>query len=345
MLESVPQGNPLNRSLPNQIFDSVADAPVNADAPRVIEPFAALAARVGRAHVDRRLSLEARLEQRVRRFGARFFHIESRYSAHAVIRASLRLVGLYARAQRNARRLQVRENQVLLRDLPQALDGYTILQISDPHVDLSPDIPDALVGSLRDIDYDLCVLTGDYRTKTFGPHEPTLEAMARVRPHLRTPVFAVLGNHDTIRMVPGFEDLDMRVLLNESVTVEHRGAVLHLAGIDDAHQYRLHDLEKARRAIPAGAPSILLSHTPEAYQQAAQAGFDLMLSGHTHGGQICLPGGFPLITDADCPREYTKGPWRYGSLVGYTSVGSGSSIVDVRLNCPPEVTLHRLRAG
>lgn len=335
----------MNRSLQDQVFDQPADAPVKSDAPRVLDPFAALAARIGRAHVDQRLSLEARLEEHVRRVGTRFFHIESRYSAHAVIRTSLRLVGLYARARRNARMLRLRENEVRLRDLPSALDGYTILQISDPHVDMSPDIPDALIASLRDVAYDLCVLTGDYRTKTFGPHEPTLEAMARVRPHLKSPVYAVLGNHDTIRMVPGFEALNMRVLLNESVTLDHRSAVLHLAGIDDAHHYRLHDLEKARRGIPVGVPSILLSHTPEAYRQAARAGFQVMLSGHTHGGQICLPGGFPLITDADCPRRYARGPWRHEALVGYTSVGSGSSILDVRLNCPPEVTLHRLRAG
>jgi uncharacterized protein len=127
--------------------------------------------------------------------------------------------------------------------------------------------------------------------------------------------------------------------------IEHRGHELHLAGIDDAHQYRLHDFKRARRAIPEGAPSILLSHTPEAYWHAAQVGFDLMLSGHTHGGQICLPGGFPLITDANCPRQFAKGAWRFEELVGYTSAGSGSSIVDVRLNCPPEVTLHRLRPG
>jgi len=67
-----------------------------------------------------------------------------------------------------------------------------------------------------------------------------------------------------------------------------------------------------------------------------------MLCGHTHGGQICLPGGVPLLTDADCPRALARGAWKYHNLIGYTSVGAGSCIVDVRLNCPPEVTLHRL---
>ncbi|MBA1333200.1 metallophosphoesterase, partial [Candidatus Endoriftia persephone str. Guaymas] len=67
--------------------------------------------------------------------------------------------------------------------------------------------------------------------------------------------------------------------------------------------------------------------------------------GHTHGGQICLPGGIPITLDAKCPRYMGSGPWDYNGMRGYTSVGTGSSIVNVRLNCPPEVTLHRLRAA
>ena len=68
-----------------------------------------------------------------------------------------------------------------------------------------------------------------------------------------------------------------------------------------------------------------------------------MLCGHTHGGQICLPGGVPILTDSDAPRAFARGAWNYRGMAGYTSVGCGSSIVDVRLNCLPEVTLHHLR--
>jgi len=307
------------------------------------DPLAALTERLDQTHIERRLTLEAHHERHVRRFGKRFFYIESPYSAHAIIRASLRLVGLFHRARRNALALEVRENIVQLPNLPKKFAGYTILQISDPHVDTSDDVVEVLIERVRKIDYDLCVFTGDYRTTTFGPHEAAVDAMSRVRRHINAPVYAVLGNHDTIRMVPGLEASDIKVLLNESVIVGHRGAELHLAGIDDAHQYQLHDLEKARAAIPSDVASILLSHTPETYQQAADTGFDLMLSGHTHGGQICLPGGFPLIIDADCPRRIARGAWRHERMIGYTSVGSGSSIVDVRLNCPPEITLHRLK--
>ncbi len=96
--------------------------------------------------------------------------------------------------------------------------------------------------------------------------------------------------------------------------------------------------------IPEGEPSILLAHSPEIYKQACYAGFQLMLCGHTHGGQICLPGGFPLIVNAQCPRRICRGAWRYDSLQGYTSSGCGSSIVPARFNCPPEVTIHELLA-
>ena len=172
-----------------------------------------------------------------------------------------------------------------------------------------------------------------------------MKALKLVRPHLRSPVYAVLGNHDSLRMVPHLETMDIRVLLNESVEIERGGAAIHLAGVDDPHYFRGDNMEKAVEGIPPDAVSVLLAHSPEIYKQAAHAGFSLMLCGHTHGGQICLPGGFPLIVNARCARRYCKGAWSYQALAGYTSVGSGVSIVDVRLNCPPEITLHRLRAA
>jgi predicted MPP superfamily phosphohydrolase len=167
--------------------------------------------------------------------------------------------------------------------------------------------------------------------------------LEQLRSHLKGEVYAVLGNHDTIRMVPAMEAMGYRVLLNEWVKVQREGETIYLAGIDDAHFYRLENYHRAARDIPPDAVSILLSHTPEAYRHAAHAGFDLMLCGHTHGGQLCLPGGRPILTYADVPRQLARGPWAYHDMIGYTSAGAGTSIVDVRLNCPPEVTLHHLR--
>jgi len=159
----------------------------------------------------------------------------------------------------------------------------------------------------------------------------------------KRPVYGVLGNHDTIRMVPDLEAMGIRMLLNECEPIEREAATIYLAGIDDAHFYRVDNIEKAGSRIPHDVFSILLSHTPEIYRQAAYAGFDLLLSGHTHGGQICLPGSIPLTLGSVLPRRFGAGAWTYHNMAGYTSTGVGSSIVPVRINCLPEVTLHRLR--
>jgi len=298
---------------------------------------------LGRLHVRQRLGLEHDYEARIFRTGTHFFHLENWNSVHSLIRNSLRLVGLHGRGRRNALAIQVRENQITLPNLPRAFDGFTLLQLTDLHVDMSRDFVPTLIEAVRSLDYDLCVLTGDYRARTFGPYAATLDGLECLRAHLKNTVYAVLGNHDTIRMLPGMEATGYRLLMNESVKLQRDGATIYLAGIDDAHYYHMENFHRAAQDIPAGACSILLSHTPEAYRHAAHADFNLMLCGHTHGGQICLPGGVPIITDADCPRALARGAWRHQDLIGYTSVGAGSCIVDVRFNCPPEIVLHRLR--
>jgi len=304
---------------------------------------AALEPRIGRVHLRQRLGLESDYEAHVFRRGTHFFHLENWYSVHGLMRSALALAGLHGRGRRNALRIQLRRHDVSLEDLPEAFEGYTLLHLSDLHLDMSEAHLTRLIQRVRGLEYDLCVLTGDFRFRTFGPYAPALAALATLRPHLHRPTYAVLGNHDTIRMVPGMEALGIRVLMNESVTIERGRDALYLAGIDDAHYFRTHSFHRAAHDIPQEACAVLLSHTPEPYRHAAHAGFSLMLSGHTHGGQICLPGGVPLITDSDAPRAYARGAWRFRGLAGYTSVGCGSSIVDVRLNCLPEVTLHRLR--
>jgi hypothetical protein len=229
--------------------------------------------------------------------------------------------------------------------LPPSFDGFTILQLSDLHVDFSRPAMERVLTLLDGLDYDLCVLTGDYRGETYGPYEATLTGMAKIRAALEGPVYAVLGNHDTILMVPGLEDMGIKVLLNEAVTIERGDERIHVAGIDDAHFYRVDNIEKAASGMPHDEFSILVSHTPEIYRQAAHADFDLLLSGHTHGGQICLPGGIPITLDSTLPREFGSGPWKYHGMIGYTSAGAGTSIVPARFNCPPEITLHHLRVS
>jgi uncharacterized protein len=298
--------------------------------------------RLGRLHARQRLGIETEHEMRMFGRGSHFLDLEHWYSIHALIRTALQLCGLYRRGCRNAERVEVRHNVIKSRRLPLRFDGFSILHISDLHVELSQGANRCLIERVRDLRYDLCVLTGDYRSQTFGPFAAALEGLRLLRASLEAPVYAVLGNHDTIRMVPGLEAMGIGVLLNESTTIVRGDQRIHLAGIDDAHFYRVDNIQEAAAGIPAYEFAILLSHTPEIYRQAAHAGFDLMLSGHTHGGQICLPGSIPITLDSVLPRRMGSGEWTYQQMAGYTSVGVGASIVAVRLNCPPEITLHHL---
>jgi predicted MPP superfamily phosphohydrolase len=301
--------------------------------------------RLGRLHAKLRLAIEADHEAQVFGQGINYFHIENLKPSHFVIRACLRLTGLYGRGRRNAAQIEVNQNHIKSTRIPKAFDGYTILQLSDLHVDMSQDAMERLTTILRNISYDLCVLTGDYRGQTFGPYEATLAGMSRVCAEIEKPIYGVLGNHDTVRMLPGLEGMGIRMLLNESETIELDHQPIHLAGIDDAHFYRADNIEKAASRVPGDEFSILLSHTPEIYQPAALAGFDLLLSGHTHGGQICLPGRIPITLGSVLPRYMGSGPWKYLDMIGYTSVGVGSSVVPVRFNCRPEITLHCLQSS
>ena len=263
----------------------------------------------------------------------------------ALIEGILRMTGTYWYGLANAGKVRLIHNTIQMLHLPAAFNGFAILHMSDLHTDMS-EVAMACVAKLVDgLDYNMCVLTGDYRARTFGKYRPCLEGVARLREVLTGEVYAVLGNHDSISMVPDLEQLGIRLLLNESVIIERGMDSIYLAGVDDAHFYRVDNIEKAAADIPENCISILLSHTPEIYKQAAHAGFDLMLSGHTHGGQICLPGGIPIILDANLPRALGAGRWQHANMMGYTSVGAGSSVVPVRFNNRPEITLHRLVEG
>lgn len=328
---------------PNPVTNGVGPVVENLSLkPSTREEIAQLESRLGSVHARQRLGIEKDYED-IFGHGINFFHPENWYSIHSVMRNALRLTGLYWRGLKNTERIQVQHNDITLQNLPALFEGLTILQISDMHVDMNPGAMQRLIELLHEVKYDICALTGDFRGKTFGAFEATLEGLGRVRPSIRGPVYGVLGNHDTIRMVPGLEGMGIRMLLNESETIVREDQRIHLAGIDDAHYYRADNIEKAASQIQHSECSILLSHTPEIYRQAAHAGFNLLLSGHTHGGQVCLPGSIPITLDSVLPRRMGSGPWKYHAMVGYTSVGVGSSIVTVRFNCPPEITLHHLQ--
>ncbi|OOZ43174.1 metallophosphoesterase [Solemya velum gill symbiont] len=301
--------------------------------------------RLGTIHARQRLDIETDKEQHVFGGGLNFFHPENWYSIHSLIRYTLRITGFYGRGWRNTLNIHVRNNDILLDNLPPEFDGYTILHMSDLHADMNPPAMEALINTVGELEYDICVLTGDYRAQTSGSFERVLQEMETLCENLSSPVYGILGNHDSIRMLPDMESMGIQMLLNEQVSLHRGEESISLAGVDDPHYYRVDNVEKAAGNIPPDNVSLLLSHTPEIYRQAAHAGFDAMFCGHTHGGQICLPGGVPITLDAKLPRHMGKGAWRYNSMQGYTSVGAGTCIVSVRINCPPEITLHRLRCA
>ena len=340
---SVPLANPLDNYRLKPTAESSVEPDVATFRPLDLDEVTRrLEGRLGRLHAKLRLGIEREHEQQAFGQGLTFLHIENMPLAQATIEALLRATGVYWRGRANASKVRLRRNDVHIAHLPRAFDGFSLLHLSDLHGDMSAPALERVNRIVPDLDYDLCVLTGDYRGRTFGDYRPCIESVARLRRALRGEIYAVLGNHDTVAMVPDLEEMGIRVLLNECTVVRRGQESLYIAGVDDAHFYRADNIEKAALDIPPDSVSILLSHTPEIYRQAAHAGFDLMLSGHTHGGQICLPGGIPVVLEAKVPRALGAGAWRRSGMAGYTSVGAGSSIVPVRFNNRPEITLHRL---
>jgi uncharacterized protein len=308
---------------------------------RLLDPDEALRrleTRLGPFHAQLRLGMEREHEAQAFGQGLNFLHLEK-----AMIEIALRVTGTYWRGRANAREVQVRRNIVRLPNLPSAFDGFTILHLSDLHADLSGPAMQRAAELAHDLAYDLCVLTGDYRGRTHGDCRPCLEGVARLCEALRGDIYAVLDNHDSIAMVPDLEALGIRMLLNECIAIDRGGALIYLAGVDDAHFYRADNIEKAAAEIPQGYVSVLLSHTPEIYRQAAHAGFALMLSGHTHGDLLARRHSYPARSRL--PRAFGAGAWRHAGMAGYTSVGAGSSVVPVRFNNRPEITLHQFMRG
>ena len=303
----------------------------------------ALRERLGAHHYRQRMNIEHYHAAEVFGGGRTRFHPENFPVLRVGLQIALRISLFYWWGNWNARHHRVRENTVLLHRLPSAFEGFRILHLSDLHLDIDPQITDGLLKILEPLEYDLCVITGDYRSETFGPWERAIAETARVMAVLKQPCYGILGNHDSLGMTPFLEDMGLRMLLNEHVVIGRGGESIYLAGIDDPHYYETENFQQALAGIPPAATTILLSHTAETYRKALACGIDYMLSGHTHGGQICLPGGFAPMRNAQHPRSMDKGSWSYHELQGYTTAGVGCSMVPVRFFCPPEVVIHTLR--
>jgi predicted MPP superfamily phosphohydrolase len=307
----------------------------------------ALRSRIGDQHLGRRLRAQVDRSVMVSGLGKGGPHIENLSLLIKAVERAIRLCGLYPRGRRNALNLALRENVVRLRGLPRALDGLRLLHLSDLHLDGEAGFGARVAAAVARARFDLCALTGDFRFMTTGPYERVGAELAALAPALacRHGAYGILGNHDFIEFVPMLEAHGVRMLLNEAVAAAEAPDPLWLVGLDDAHFYGAHDFDRALRAVPDGGARILLVHSPELIPEARQRGFGLYLCGHTHAGQMCLPGGWPPIVNAHCHRRYTAGAWRYDGMPGYTSRGTGSSGIFARFHCPPEITVHVLRCG
>jgi len=264
-------------------------------------------------------------------------------AAVPILAALFTLIG-FVNARRRAR---VRSVDVPIADLPAALHGFTIAQISDLHV--GPTIKrayvDAIVDVVNELKVDMIAVTGDLVDGSVRQLAHHTQPMSRLQ--ARHGTYFVTGNHEyysgAAAWVAELRRLGVRVLMNEHVVLAHGGASVVVAGVTD---YSAHHFDHAQRSDPvaalAGAPAgagvkLLLAHQPRSATAAASAGFDLQLSGHTHGGQF-----FPWNFFVRLQQPFTAGLHRLGELWVYTSRGTGYWGPPKRLGAPSEITHLRL---
>ena len=267
------------------------------------------------------------------------FNLENILTHRLLLGSLFRAAGLYRQGTVNALAVGWRREVFHFSELPAGFDNFSILFLSDLHLDGQPGLTDRLLAELDGKKFDLCILGGDYRMEVYGPIAPALRSLRKLVGGVDTAhgILGILGNHDCIEMLPDLEEAGVVMLVNDAWPIHHREEEIWVAGLDDPHYYRTHDLSLACRNIPEGAFSILVVHSPEAYGAAASFGVQLYLCGHTHGGQICLAGGRPLFTNSRAPRFTAKGRWRHGAMQGFTGAGVGASGIPLRFNCPGEI--------
>jgi predicted MPP superfamily phosphohydrolase len=259
--------------------------------------------------------------------------------------AGLRLTPLFWRGQRNAIDVELIELTIPLSGLPEAFDGYRILHVSDTHLEFLPAVADAAQRLLDGLEVDLLALTGDVHGRPRDPISRSAGllkiALSGVRVHDRR--LAVLGNHDPVEMIDALAGLGFETLVNRSTVLQRNGDSVRVTGLDDVHSFYAPAALAALEEEADGC-RIALVHSGEMADYAARAGFSLYLCGHTHGGQICLPNGKPVVTQlVRCPHT-AVGLWQEGTMVGYTSSGLGVSPPGIRFNCRGSCALITLRS-
>ncbi len=295
---------------------------------------------------ERRQLVEAEPHEHAVRRGRRGrLHFENMPWLESVFKFFLHALRIKSTGAGNALDIKVEAVEFQFDKLPAGLDGTRMLLVTDPHIDKFRTLAQKILELAETVEYDFCILGGDYN---FGYRQESGLAYLRMKELAeglvkRSRVFGVLGNHDKYRMGELLQECGVEMLINENVCIERNGDSMYVVGLDDCHYYGADDIKSAEAGVTDGVFKIMISHSPEMYHQAREAGYFLFLAGHTHGGQVCLPGGASVVTCATVPRRIVKGKWRYGKMAGYTSRGVGASGVAVRFFCPPEMTVITLR--
>jgi len=241
--------------------------------------------------------------------------------------------------------IAVERQEIYLRKLPQALDGFRIVHLSDLHYGpmVDPRHLQRAVEIANDLHPDMVALTGDYISQERSYAAPCAEVVGRLK--ARHGVFAILGNHDhwtDARLITDlFQAEGIRMLINEGVRIDLRAEAFWLAGVDDT-MVGLEDLSLSLAGARADEFKLLLAHNPTILRRAARAGVDLVLSGHTHGGQVTLR---PEKNRSGRPRRrILRGLGRRANTQIYVTRGLGTVVLPIRYGCPPEVSLLELRS-
>ncbi|WP_433972239.1 metallophosphoesterase [Tunturiibacter lichenicola] len=249
--------------------------------------------------------------------------------------------------------VDVVDRPISVKDLPSAFHGYRIVQISDIHLDeyTEPYFFEHIVNKVNSLAPDLVLLTGDFVTHgsiTFIAGRHAAHRAAEIITKLTAPLrYAVLGNHDVAvdaaMVIHALSSRGTPVLVNQNVPIERNGARIWLCGLDDPGTSSP-NLDLAVPAKPDG-PVILMGHEPD-YADTVMAHprgplVDLMLSGHSHGGQIRLPFLGPLVLPP-MGMKYPEGHYRFNQMQLYVNRGIGTVGLPFRLNCPPEITVLTL---
>lgn len=241
---------------------------------------------------------------------------------------------------------EVSETDIWLRRLPEPFDGLRIVHLTDVHHSLFTPIEDVeravhLANRLRP---DLVALTGDYVTLSRSTIWPVARALGKLRARLG--VFAVLGNHDFStdpdEITRALKSERIRVLRNQHFALRSRRTHLWIVGVDD-RWWEADDLPAALRHVPARDAKILLCHNPVGVRQASEHGVDLVLSGHTHGGQVRLPVVGSVYGRSKLGERFVEGWNRLNGTQIYISRGIGKVLLPIRVGCPSEIALLRLR--